>query len=287
MFLSGFLFYPVLHPQFSGVTCKQLSGLCCQSCWSCKLLNLFLTREIGKKDLLLPFPLSHSNLCGMQHFNYSLSHHRFKYLLSFQVISPIPLLLPNMLLISNNVRLLCHTICKALLEKGGQHTGENENILCVCVPICRNLLTGFPIASKRCWRADATICVVKGKQEFSAWIGVSCCAVSFCFPLARYLLCYSALLSPRAFLCSFMLPVLVLFPSLVQEGCSCRIFSMLSAGEGSAWAAQAVWVISAPRESDVCSLLECACLSFNNNLQLLQPEALVFVQHLMQDQGLH
>lgn len=26
-----------------------------------------------------------------------------------------------------------HTICKALLEKGGQHIGEKENILCVCV----------------------------------------------------------------------------------------------------------------------------------------------------------
>lgn len=62
---------------------------------------------------------------------------------------------------------------------------------------------------------------------------------------------------------------------------------MLSAGKGSAWAAQAVWVISAPHKSDVCSLLECACLSLNNNLQLLQPEALVLGQHLTQDQGLH
>lgn len=164
---------------------------------------------------------------------------------------------------------------------------EKRKHFSVCVSICRNLLIGFPIASKRCGRADATICVVKGKQEFSARTGVSCCAVSLCFPLSHYLLCYSALLSHRAFLCSFMLPVLVLFPSLVHEGCSWRIFSMLCAGKGSAWAAQAVWVISAPRKSDVCSLLECACLSLNNNLQLLQPEALVLVQHLTQDRGLH
>lgn len=161
-------------------------------------------------------------------------------------------------------------------RRGGQPTGEKENIF-VCVSICRNLLTGFPIASECYWRADATICVVKGKQEFSARTGVSCCAVSLCFPLSHYLLCYSALLSHRAFLCSFMLPVLVLFPSLVPEGCSCRIFSMLCAGKGNAWAAQAVWVISAPRRSDVCSLLECAGLSLNNNLQLLQLEALVLV----------
>lgn len=97
----------------------------------------------------------------------------------------------------------------------------------MCVSICRNLLTGLPVASKCCWRADATICVEKGKQEFSARTGVSCCAVSLCFTLSHYLLCSSALLSHRAFLCSFMVPVLVLFPSLVQEGCSCRILSML------------------------------------------------------------
>lgn len=170
-------------------------------------------------------------------------------------------------------------------EGGSAYRRKGKHFVCVCQS-AEIYWLGFQLLQNLAGELMQQ-CVVKGKQEFSARTGVSRCAVSLCFPLSHYLLCYSALLSHRAFLCSFLLPVLVLFPSLVQEGCSCRIFSVLCAGKGSAWAAQAVWVISAPHKSDVCSLLECACLSLNNNLQLLQPEALVLVQHLMQDRGLH
>lgn len=69
----------------------------------------------------------------MQHFNYSLSHHRFKYLLSFQVISPIPLLLPNMLLISNNVRLLLtHNMQSIAGEGGSAYRRKGKHFVRVC-----------------------------------------------------------------------------------------------------------------------------------------------------------
>lgn len=160
----------------------------------------------------------------MQHFNYSLSHHRFKYLLSFQVISPIPLLLPNMLLISNNVRLLWHTICKVLLEKGFSIQEKRKHYVCVNLQKFTDWVSSCFKMLLESWCNN--MCRER-KTGISARTGVSCRAVSLCFTLSHYLLCSSALLSHRAFLCSFMVPVLVLFPSLVQEGCSCRILSML------------------------------------------------------------
>lgn len=48
-------------------------------------------------------------------------------------------------------------------EEGSAYRRKGKHFS-MCVSICRNLPTEFPIASKRCWRADATICVVKGKH---------------------------------------------------------------------------------------------------------------------------
>ena len=171
---------------------------------------------------------------------------------------PIPLLLPNMLFISNNVRILWQTICNILLEKEDRGIGEKENIW-LCVSVCRNLLSGFPAASERCRKAAATVCAVKGKQGCSAGPGESCCAVSWCFPLS-HVACSVILLFPclaERSAAVLTLPVLVFVSWVSAAVLLLQDLLNVVCCEKQCRAEKAVWMISAEcsHKSYIFSLL--------------------------------